>query len=81
MENIADLQPEYVYSLALKNLPQQRINDYRIKAAEKNSLAAKGALYPTISGYGSLGSNYGYFRTPTYFPGIFWLSAKRPGDK
>ncbi len=66
VEKISDLQPEYVYSLALKNLPEQRINDYRIKAAEKNSLAAKGALYPTISGYGSLGSNYGYFRTPTF---------------
>ena len=66
VEKISDLQPEYVYSLALKNLPEQRINDYRIKAAEKNSLAAKGALYPTISGYGSLGSNYGYFRTLTF---------------
>ena len=66
VEKISDLQPEYVYSLALKNLPEQRIHDYRIKAAEKNSLAAKGALYPTISGYGSLGSNYGYFRTPTF---------------
>lgn len=66
VENIADLQPEYVYSLALKNLPQQRMNDYKIIAAQKNSLAVRGSLYPTISGYGSLGSNYGYYRVPLF---------------
>lgn len=66
LESIADLQPESVYALALANLPQQRVNDFNIKAAEKNSLAAKGALYPTISAYGSLGTNYGYFRSPVY---------------
>lgn len=64
VENIADLQPENVYALAIKNLPQQRVNDFKIKAAEKNILAAKGALYPTISLFGSLGSNYGYLLNP-----------------
>lgn len=66
LEPIADLQPESVYALALANLPQQRVNDFNLKAAQKNSLAAKGALYPTISAYGSLGTNYGYFRSPVY---------------
>ncbi len=66
LEPIADLQPESVYALALANQPQQRVNDFNIKAAQKNSLAAKGALYPTISAYGSLGTNYGYFRSPVY---------------
>lgn len=66
LEPIADLQPENVYALALANLPQQKVNDYNLKAAQKNSLAAKGLLYPTISAYGSLGTNYGYFRSPTY---------------
>ena len=66
VEPIADLQPENVYALALANLPQQKFNDYNLKAAKKNSLAAKGALYPTISAYGSLSTNYGYFRSPTY---------------
>ncbi|HEV2833298.1 MAG TPA: TolC family protein [Hanamia sp.] len=66
LEPIGDLQPESVYALALANLPQQKMNDFNLKAAEKNSLAAKGALYPTISAFGSLGTNYGYFRTPTY---------------
>jgi outer membrane protein len=66
LENIADLQPESVYALAIAHLPQQRINDSKIKAAEKTMLAARGALYPTISIFGSLGSNYGYFKTPRY---------------
>jgi outer membrane protein len=63
---IGDLQPADVYASALKNQPLQRLNEYNLKAAEKNSLAAKGALYPSISAYGSLSSNYGYFRSPTY---------------
>ncbi len=66
LENISDLQPESVYALAIANLPQQRVNDFRIKAAQSNSLAARGALYPTISLYGSLGTNYGYTRIPVY---------------
>ncbi len=66
LENIADLQPERVYALAIANLPQQRVNDFRIKAAQSNSLAARGALYPAISLYGSLGTNYGYTRIPVY---------------
>lgn len=63
---IGELQPADVYASALKNQPQQKYNDYNLKAAEKNSLAAKGALYPSISAYGNLNSNYGYFRSPTF---------------
>ena len=63
---IGDLQPESVYASALANQPQQKMNEYNLKAAEKNSLAAKGGLYPTISAFGNLGSSYGYFRTPQF---------------
>lgn len=66
VEPIADLQPDLVYAMAVQNLPQQRVSKYNINAARKNALAAKGAMYPTISAYGSLGTNYGYFRTPRY---------------
>ncbi|MDQ6845560.1 MAG: TolC family protein, partial [Bacteroidota bacterium] len=66
LDPIAELQPEKVYALALANLPQQRVNEFNLKAAQKNALAAKGALYPTISAYGNLSSNYGYFRSPVY---------------
>ncbi len=44
LQPIADLQPEDVYALALANLPQQKVNDYNLKAAQKNSLAAKGVI-------------------------------------
>lgn len=63
---IGDLQPESVYASALASQPQQKMNEYNLKAAEKNSLAAKGGLYPTISAFGNLGSSYGYFRTPQF---------------
>jgi outer membrane protein len=63
---IGELQPGDVYSSALANQPQQKMNEYNLKAAEKNSLAAKGMLYPTISAFGSLGSSYGYFRSPQF---------------
>ena len=66
VEPIADLQPEHVYALALANQPLQKENDYNLKAAQKNALAFKGLLYPTISAFGSLSTNYGYFRSPVY---------------
>ncbi len=58
VEPLAELQPEYVYQQALKNLPQQRVNEYRYQAAQKNIKAAKAAMYPTVSAFGSIGSNY-----------------------
>lgn len=66
LEPIGDLQPEIVYALALANQPLQKMNEFNLKAAKKNSLAAKGALYPSISAFGNLGTNYGYFKRPTY---------------
>jgi len=70
VESIGNLQPETVYQSAVKNLPQQKVNDLRIQSAIKNSAAAKGGLYPTISGFGGLGSNYIYFRQPNFAPVI-----------
>jgi outer membrane protein len=58
VEKIADLQPDAVYALAIANLPQQKFNDFKLKAAEKSSLAAKASMYPTLSAFGSLGSGY-----------------------
>ena len=58
VEPIADLQPAAVYALALANQPLQHYDDYKIKAAEKSAAAARGSMYPTLSAYGSLGSNY-----------------------
>ena len=58
VEPIADLQPDFVYKLAMTNQPLQRVNDFRIKAAEKSTLAARGAMLPSLSAFGSLGSGY-----------------------
>lgn len=58
VDPIADLQPANVFQLALQNQPLQQFNAFRIKAAEKNRAAARGALYPTFSLFGGTGSNY-----------------------
>ena len=58
VEKISDLQPEAVYALAMANMPQQRVNDFKLKAANKNVAVAKAGMYPTISVFGSLGSGY-----------------------
>ena len=48
-------------------MPQQRYNEFKIKAAQKTAAAAKGSLYPTFSIYGNLGTNYAAsFNTPNY---------------
>jgi len=58
VEKIGDLQPDAVYAMAIANMPQQKANDFKLKAAKKMADAARGNMYPTISMYGSLGSGY-----------------------
>ena len=58
VEKISDLQPDAVYALAIANMPQQRVNVFKLKAAQKTSAAAKAGMYPTISVYGSLASGF-----------------------
>ncbi|MBA2500598.1 MAG: TolC family protein [Chitinophagaceae bacterium] len=62
VEPLAELQPERVYALALANLPQQRVNALRIQAAGKTVEAARGAMYPNLGAFGSLGSNFVNFK-------------------
>ena len=67
LEPIADLQPEYVYTQALQNQPQQIGNEYRMKAALKNAEVAKASRYPTLSAFASLSSNYlSFSKKPIY---------------
>lgn len=58
VEPLSELQLESVYGLALKNLPQQRVNSLLLKGAQKNVDAAKGALYPSLSVGANLQTNY-----------------------
>jgi outer membrane protein len=63
VDPIAELQPEAVYTLALKNLPQQRVNQLRLDAASKFAAATKGTMYPTVGMGISLGANYSNLKT------------------
>jgi len=58
VETIADLQPEFVYNLAIANQPLQRVNTFRLYAAQKYAAASKAAMLPSFSAFGSLGSSY-----------------------
>ncbi len=58
VEPIADLQPDAVYQLAKINQPLQRVNDFRLKAAQKNVLSAKASMLPTLSAFGNLATIY-----------------------
>jgi outer membrane protein len=58
VEPLAALQPAAVYDEALKSLPQQRVNDLQIQAALKNIQSANAAMKPTISAFGTVGSQY-----------------------
>jgi len=64
VEPIGSLQPEVVYQLALANLPQQKVVNLRIKAAEKYASSAKGQMYPSLSMFGGLGTNYSNISLP-----------------
>ena len=69
LEPLSELQPESVYILALKNLPQQRANELRLQSAIKNVAAARGAMYPAISLGASLQTNYSNAKNNTQFLG------------
>lgn len=62
---LEELQPEFVYAEAVTNLPQQKVNDLRIKAAERYVAAARGQMYPTFSLFAGLGTNYANNKIPS----------------
>ncbi len=66
VDPIADLLPEVVYASAIKFMPQQKINELRIQAAQKNVAVAKAGLYPSISAFGNLSTSAIYFKRAIY---------------
>ena len=70
VEPIADLQPEYVYRMALASLPQQKISSFRLEAARKYADAAKGSMYPSVGLGGSLGTTYSNAKNSANFLGF-----------
>ena len=67
VESLADLQPETVYTSALANLPQQKVNDLRLQSAQKSSEASRAAMYPSIAAFGGLSTNYVHFKDATVY--------------
>ncbi len=58
VENIADLQPEDVYKLALTNQPAQKANQLRFESLLAASKASRASLFPSISAFGQLGTRF-----------------------
>lgn len=58
VEPLAALDPASVYNSAVENMPQQKINQLNLRAAEKNVQVARASMYPVIYAFGGLGSNY-----------------------
>jgi outer membrane protein len=56
---LSELDPAYVYQLALGTQPLQLSDSIFIVAGEYAVKSARGAMYPTLSAFAGLGSNYG----------------------
>jgi outer membrane protein len=55
---LSELDPAYVYQLAISTQPLQQSDSVFILANEYAVKSARGAMYPTLSAFGQLGSNY-----------------------
>ena len=56
---LSELEPAYVYQLAITTQPLQQSDSLHIVAQEYAVKSARGAMYPTLSAFGQLGSNFG----------------------
>jgi len=58
VDPISELEPEYVYGLAVKTQPLQLANEMRFRAAQKMTAAARGQMYPSLGGFINLNTSY-----------------------
>jgi outer membrane protein len=65
VDNILEEDPASVFSMAMSNQPQIRGNNLRLAASEKNLAARRGQLYPTLSAFGQLQTQYNQFLKET----------------
>jgi outer membrane protein len=61
VDNILEQDPAVVFDQAMKSQPQIKANNLRVMAAEKTLASRKGQLYPTLSAFGQLTTNYNQF--------------------
>ena len=81
VDPLSELEPDYVYALAVKTQPLQLANEMRFKAAQKMTAAARGQMYPTLGGFINLNTSYSsaleniYTGTPiiTYNPSALYV--------
>ena len=78
IEKIGDLQPEDVYNIALQNQPLQKYNELRLKAAERNTAAAHGRMYPTFSAFGALSTNFLSFKKQPVYDQVLGAYSSTP---
>lgn len=58
LEKIGDLQPDYIYNMALQNQPAQKVNMLRLQSSQMNVKVSRAGLYPVFSAFAGLGSNF-----------------------
>ncbi|MDE1191257.1 MAG: TolC family protein [Arachidicoccus sp.] len=58
LEPISELDPANLYKIALKNQYQQKVDSLKVLSAVYASKSAKAQMYPTLSAFGTLSSNY-----------------------
>lgn len=58
LQPLSEMDPAYIYQLALATQPLQKRDSIRIISGEYAVKSARGAMYPTLSAFGQLGSNY-----------------------
>jgi outer membrane protein len=56
---LSELEPAYVYQLALASQPLQQSDSMFVIANQYAVKSARGAMYPSLSAFGQMGSNYG----------------------
>ena len=69
VDNILEITPAAVFAIAMQTQPQVKGNILRVMAADKNYLAAKAKLYPTISAFGQMNTAFNQTFTETYLNG------------
>ena len=55
---LSELEPDVLFQTATTTQPQQQVDSLRIISNQYTIKATKGAMYPTLSGFASLGSQY-----------------------
>jgi outer membrane protein len=58
LQPLSEMQPDYVYQLALGTQPLQRYDSLNIVVQNYKIKSARGAMYPAITAFAQLGSNY-----------------------